>query len=86
MLLLIAFIGLIIVGIILYLRWMRAKEKQEAVEEAIEHQKMEAAGELPVNKENPLVIHPIEKADDKAIEPTEPVVSGTESPVGTQSQ
>lgn len=99
MLLLIAFIGLIIVGIILYLRWMRAKEKQEAVEEAIEHQKMEAAGELPVDKEHPLVIHPpesevtpvtseTERTEDKpvVIHPTEPVISGTKSPVGTQSQ
>ncbi len=75
MLLLIVFVGLIIVGMILYLRWMRAKEKEEAVEEAIEHHKMEVAGELPVSSEHPLVLHPTEPA---------PVISGTESPVRTQ--
>jgi membrane protein DedA with SNARE-associated domain len=81
MLLLIAFIGAIIVGIILYVRWMRAKEKQEAVEEAIEHIKMEEAGELPVTKENPLVIHPPAEVAEKS-----PVMSGAERSIGSQSQ
>lgn len=60
-LLLIAFVGLLIAGIIIYLRWMRAKEKQEAEEEAVEHIKMEeVVGQLPVEPANPL--QPLETA------------------------
>jgi membrane protein DedA with SNARE-associated domain len=41
MLLLIGLVGLLIVGAIIYIRWMRAREKEEEAEEAIEHAKME---------------------------------------------
>lgn len=47
MLLLIGLVGLLIVGVIIYLRWMRAREKEEEAEEAIEHAKME---EVQANK------------------------------------
>lgn len=75
-LLLIAVIGLLIVGTIIYVRWLRAREKEEAAEEALEHVKMEEAqaqGIAPTGTVS-VVVPP----------PVLPVVSGAEAPVRPQ--
>ena len=74
-LLLIALVCLLLLGVFFYVRWLRAREKQEAVEEAIEHVKIEEAqahGE-PVPQ---IVTIP---------EMSGPEVSGTKAPVRSQS-
>lgn len=75
-LLLLVIMGVLIVGAILYVRWMRAQEKKEAVEEAIEHIKIEeshARGEEQVQPQSELG------------PPTEvPVESGAQTPVSPQ--
>ncbi|MFT3878877.1 MAG: DedA family protein [Gemmatales bacterium] len=75
MLLLLAFVGLLIAGVIFYLRWMRAREKEEAVEEAIEHVKMEEAQAhhtetepVPGLMANPMRAKEKEDEAEKAIE------------------
>lgn len=78
MLLLIAFVGILIAGVIIYLRWMRAREKEEAEEEAVEHIKMEEAGQLPLDPAKPILPIP-------TITPTL-APSGAESPIGAQSK
>lgn len=96
-LLLLAFFGLLIVGAILYLRWMRAQEKKEAAEEAIEHIKMEEAQAQEKKEATEEAIEHIkveaghlqEVADAVVLEKTPPVVvpteSGAQTPVGPQS-
>jgi membrane protein DedA with SNARE-associated domain len=50
--LLLVLLGVLLLTIALYFRWMRKKEKEEAVAEQIQHQKMEDAGQLPVTPQN----------------------------------
>jgi membrane protein DedA with SNARE-associated domain len=74
-LLLIAFVGLLIVAIVLYLRWMQAREKEEAAEEAKEHVKMEEAQ-----------AHKTETGPVAELLTTSPLAaSGAEASVGPQS-
>jgi len=68
-LLVIGLVGLLIVGVILYLRWMRAKEKEEAAEEAIEHIKME---EAQAGKDNAEATTPVFSSDHLASSRADP--------------
>jgi len=71
MLLLLALVGLLIVAVILYIRWMRAREKEEAAEEAVEHEKMEEA--LAAKSVTPV------------LESQSLAVTGAEAPISPQS-
>lgn len=71
----IGLVGLLIVGVILYLRWMRAKEKEEAAEEAIEHIKMEEAHASQSNPESSPPIY-----NNQTL-----TASGAEASIGPQS-
>ena len=83
-LLLIALVGLMILAAIIYLRWLRAREKQEAAEEALEHEKMEEAQQEA--EEESLEHEKMEKAQAGTITPIVPApVSGPEAPIRSQS-
>jgi len=66
------FIALVILAVVLYLRWMRQRQQEEAVEEAVEHIKMEQQGtELAL---------PVVPSANGVLK------SGAESPIGSQTQ
>jgi membrane protein DedA with SNARE-associated domain len=46
LLLFLAFIGILVLGVVLYLRWMRQREQEEAEEEAQEQENLEGKSEL----------------------------------------
>ncbi len=72
LLLFLLFIGLVALGVVLYLRWMKLRQQEEAIEEAQEHLKMEQAAAASSTEVSP--------------SPNGIHTSGLESPVGTQSK